>query len=153
MPSQPFSNPLRRKLKSGGPTLGLWATLESATVTEVAAELGVETAEAAANIAGILAAPGLEAIFFGPSDLSQSLGHLAVWEGPGVAEAILRMKGLADQRGIASGIIGTSAEDIARRREQGFGMIGLGSDIGLMIRQLRQLLTPFTDLAEHRGGY
>ena len=42
MPSQPFSNPLRRKLKSGGPTIGLWATLEGATVTEVAAELGLD---------------------------------------------------------------------------------------------------------------
>lgn len=264
MSSRPFSNPLRRKLKSGGPTVGLWATLESATVTEVAAELGIdwvcidmehgslgyrdvvdhlraakgsdlslivrvptasvdtikraldlgahgvllplirepselaeafgharyptsgkrglgheralrwgmamesyvavaneetmvipviETAEASANIAGILATPGLEAIFFGPSDLSQSFGHLAVWEGPGIAEEILRMKRLADELGIASGIIGASADDIARRRQQGFGMIGLGSDVGLMIRQLRELLTPFRDVAERRGGY
>lgn len=261
---KPFSNPLRRKLKSGGPTTGLWATLESATVTEVAAELGVdwvcvdmehgslgyrdvvdhlraakgsdlavivrvptasvdtikraldlgahgvllplireadelaeafsharyptsgkrglgheralrwgmamksyvavaneetmvipviETAEASANIADILAVPGLEAIFFGPSDLSQSFGHLAVWEGPGISEEILRMKALAAERGIASGIIGTSADDIARRRQQGFGMIGLGSDVGLMIRQLRELLAPFGDVAERKGGY
>ena len=40
---QAFSNPLRRKLKSGDrATLGLWVTLESATVTEVAAELGLD---------------------------------------------------------------------------------------------------------------
>ena len=264
MAMKQFSNPLRRKLKSGEETLGLWATLESATVTEVAAELGVdwvcvdmehgslgyrdvvdhlraakgselavivrvptasvdtikraldlgahgvllplirhaaelheafsharypligkrglgheralrwglaiesyvavandetmvipviETKEVSANIADILAVPGLEAIFFGPSDLSQSFGHLAVWEGPGIAEDILRMKRLADERGVASGVIGTSAEDIARRRDQRFGMIGLGSDIGLMIRQLRELLEPSRALPRRSAGY
>jgi 2-keto-3-deoxy-L-rhamnonate aldolase RhmA len=264
MPSQAFSNPLRRKLKSGGPTIGLWATLESATVTEVAAELGldwvcvdmehgslgyrdvvdhlraakgsdlamivrvptasvdtikraldlgahgvllplirtadelaeafvharyppsgkrglgheralrwgmamesyvaasneetmvipvIETADASSNIADILAVPGLEAIFFGPSDLSQSFGHLAVWEGPGIAEDILRMQRLAAARGIASGVIGTSADDIARRREQGFGMIGLGSDVGLMIRQLRAAIEPFRAAPGKSAGY
>lgn len=264
MPSQPFSNPLRRKLKTGAQTLGLWAALESATVTEVAAELGldwvcvdmehgalgyrdvvdhlraakgsdlavivrvptasvdtikraldlgahgvllplireaaelgeafsharyppaggrglgheralrwgmamesyvavaneetmvipvIETAEASANIEKILAVPGLEAIFFGPSDLSQSFGHLAVWEGPGIAEEILRIKGLADARGIASGVIGTSGEDIARRRREGFRMIGLGSDTGLLIRQLRDLMAPFRGGARESAGY
>src|SRR3546814_13494202 len=42
MPLPPFSNPLRTKLKSGDATFGLWVTLESATVTEVAAELGLD---------------------------------------------------------------------------------------------------------------
>ena len=256
MALQPFSNPLRPKLKlDHRATLGLWVTLESATVTEVAAELGldwvcidlehgslsyrdvvdhlraakgsdlsvivrvptaavdtikraldlgahgvlvplirgraeleeafayaryplagkrglgheralrwglavesyvaaaneetmvipvVETADASDAIEDILSARGLEAIFFGPSDLSQSRGHLAAWEGPGIADDILRMKRLADGRGIASGIIGTGVEDIGRRHEQGFRMIGLGSDTGLLMRQLQSLL-------EHSG--
>ncbi len=259
-----FSNPLRRSLASGKTALGLWVTLESATVTEVAAELGVdwvcvdmehgslgfrdvvdhlraargselavlvrvptagvdtikraldlgahgvllplisnraeledafrharyptsgkrglgheratawgmalesyvavaneetmvipviETAEASANIADILATPGLEAIFFGPSDLSQSFGHLAVWEGPGIAEEIVRIKSLADDRGIFSGIIGTSPDDMEGRRQQGFGMVALGSDVGLMMRQIRQLLEPFRALPDRKGGY
>jgi len=258
MPSPPFSNPLRRKLQSGDATFGLWVTLESATVTEVAAELGldwvcidmehgslgyrdvvdhlraakgsdlavivrvptaavdtikraldlgahgvllplirdaaelaeafsharyplvgrrglgheralrwgmdieryvavanqetmiipvIETTEAAANIAEILAVPGLEAIFFGSADLSQSFGHLAVWEGPGIAEEILRMQRLAADRGICTGMIGTGPQDIQRRLQEGFGMIGLGSDIGLLIRQLRELMVPLRGAA------
>ncbi len=255
---QAFSNPLRRKLKSGHrATLGLWVTLESATVTEVAAELGIdwvcvdmehgslsfrdvvdhlraakgsdlsvivrvptaavdtikrsldlgahgilvplirsraeleeafaharyplagrrglgheralrwglavesyvavaneetmiipviETADASDSIEDILSVRGLEAIFFGPSDLSQSRGHLAVWEGPGIADDILRMKRLANERGIASGIIGTGVEDIGLRHEQGFRMIGLGADVGLLMRQLRSLM-------DHSGKY
>jgi 2-keto-3-deoxy-L-rhamnonate aldolase RhmA len=259
-----FSNPLRRKLKADRTTFGLWVTLESATVTEIAADAGVdwicvdmehgslsyrdvldhiraargtdlavivrvpttavdtikraldlgahgvllplirtaddlrdgfrfarypaigqrglggeravrwgtaiesyvaaandetlvipviETAQASANIADILDVPGLEAIFFGPSDLSQSFGHLAVWEGPGVAEDILRMTELARGRNIVSGVIGTSAEDIARRREQGFRMIGLGSDAGLLVRQLRQSLAPYRHPDDRSGWY
>jgi hypothetical protein len=52
-----------------------------------------------------------------------------------VAEAILRMKGLADQRGIASA-------SSARAPKASSSAAGKAS---------RQLLTPFTGLAEHRG--
>jgi 2-keto-3-deoxy-L-rhamnonate aldolase RhmA len=106
----------------------------------------IETADASDSIEDILSVRGLEAIFFGPSDLSQSRGHLAVWEGPGIADDILRMKRLANERGIASGIIGTGVEDIGLRHEQGFRMIGLGADVGLLMRQLRSLM-------DHSGKY
>lgn len=260
----PFSNPLRARLKAKKETVGLWVTLESATATEIAAELGldwvcvdmehgsldfrdvldhlraargsdlavlvrvptasvdkikraldlgahgvllplirtadeldeafaharyplvgkrglgheralrwgmaiesyvaaadsetmvipvIETKDASDAIASILAVSGLEAIFFGPSDLSQSCGHRAVWEGPGVAEDILRIKQLAAQVNIASGIIGTSAEDIRRRRSEGFEMICIGSDVGLMIRQIRSQMEPFRALPARKAGY
>lgn len=249
-----FTNPLRARLKQGREAVGLWVTLESATATEVAAELGldwvcvdmehgsldfrdvvhhlraargsdlavlvrvptasvdkikraldlgahgillplirdaaeleesmsharyplagkrglghdralrwgmaieeyvatadsetmvipvIETKEASENIASILDVRGLETIFFGPSDLSQSFGHRAVWEGPGIAEDILRIKALAARRDIASGIIGTNAEDVARRRAEGFKMICIGTDVGLLIRQIRSEMKPF----------
>jgi len=97
----------------------------------------IETADAIENIDEILDVPGFEAIFFGPSDLSQSLGHMAVWEGPGVADIILRTAARSTQRGVATGVIGTSPEDITRRQEQGFKMIGLGADAGLLLRHLK----------------
>lgn len=106
----------------------------------------IETADASDNIESILAVDGLEAIFFGPSDLSQSRGHLAMWEGPGIAEDILRMAALATARGIANGVIGTSPADIVRRKDQGFKMIGLGSEAGLLLNLLREMLAP------HRHG-
>lgn len=100
----------------------------------------IETAEAADGIEGILAVPGLQAIFFGPADLSANLGTLGAWEGPGVAARILSIKDAAAARGIASGILGTSTEDAAARRDQGFTLIALGSDVGLLIRQARGAL-------------
>lgn len=98
----------------------------------------IETVAASRAIGDILAVEGLETIFFGPADLSQSYGHMAVWEGPGVAEDIVRMTDLAIARGIAPGIIGRGFDDVARREAQGFRMIGLGSDVGLLLGQIRE---------------
>ena len=102
----------------------------------------IETAEAVAAIDDILAAPGLDAIFFGPADLSASTGALGAWEGPGVAETILDIKRRAAERGIASGVLARDSADRRRRQAQGFGMVGLGSDTGLLIAALRQALAP-----------
>ena len=101
----------------------------------------IERYEAVDNIEAILAVPGLEAIFFGPSDLSTSQGYLGQWEGPGVAEQIQRVRALAAARGIVAGVLSTGPEDAVARREQGFKLIGLGADTGLLIRGLRQMLT------------
>ena len=99
----------------------------------------VETAEATANFADIVAVPGIEAVYFGPADLSASLGYVGDWEGPGVAERILEMKDTAAAAGVASGVMVTGAEDGRRRVEQGFRMIGLGTDTQLLFRQLTDI--------------
>ncbi|MHB8618215.1 MAG: HpcH/HpaI aldolase family protein [Chloroflexota bacterium] len=123
--------------------------LESAN-TEVMVMPLIETADAVAAINEILAVPGLEAIFFGPADLSATYGYLGAWEGPGVAERILSMKDQAGRAGIATGVVSTSSEDALQRRNQGFSMVGLGSDAGLLIRQAGGLLKKLRDQAvEH----
>jgi 2-keto-3-deoxy-L-rhamnonate aldolase RhmA len=100
----------------------------------------IETCPAAEEIDTILAVPGLEAIFFGPADLSASHGHLGAWEAPGIAELILSIREKAAARGIAAGLVSRSIEDAVRRRNQGFRMVGLGADTGLLIRSLMELL-------------
>jgi 2-keto-3-deoxy-L-rhamnonate aldolase RhmA len=98
----------------------------------------IETREAAENIDAILAVTGLEAIWFGPADLSSSHGYLGEWEGPGIAETILDIRARAAARGIGSGIVSRSPDDTAARRDQGFAMVGLGSDTGLLIRAIKE---------------
>jgi 2-keto-3-deoxy-L-rhamnonate aldolase RhmA len=93
----------------------------------------IETREAVEDIEGILAIPGLHAIFVGPADLSASYGHLGEWEGPGIAERILSIVERANEAGVRSGILGRDIDDMKLRIKQGFRMIGLGSDISLMI--------------------
>lgn len=100
----------------------------------------IETRQASADIENILKVEGLEAIFFGPADLSASQGHLGHWEGPGVADDIARIAAMTRDRGIAAGVIGWDETDMERRAEQGFRMIGLGSDIGFVARQAKNLL-------------
>jgi 2-keto-3-deoxy-L-rhamnonate aldolase RhmA len=101
----------------------------------------IETREAAENFDDILAVPGLELIFFGPADLSACYGHLGEWEGPGMAELIVNLRARAAQRGIGSGIMSLDPTDACKRRDQGFNLIGLGSDTGMMIRSINSSLT------------
>jgi 2-keto-3-deoxy-L-rhamnonate aldolase RhmA len=103
----------------------------------------IETREASADFDNIAAVEGLEAIFFGPADLSASCGHLGHWEGPGVAEDILRIAGIARGRGIAAGLMAWDEEDVARRAGQGFRMIGLGADVGFLARPLKSAFGRF----------
>ena len=100
----------------------------------------IETREAAEDIEAILATPGLEAIFFGPADLSASHGYLGQWEGPGIAEKILDIRRRAEERGIAAGLMARTADDAAARRAQGFNLIGLGADTGLLIQGVSAVL-------------
>ena len=103
----------------------------------------IETRGASEDFENIVKVEGLEAIFFGPADLSASFGHLGHWEGPGVADDILRITNLARKHNIAAGVIGWDEADMASRAEQGFRMIGLGSDIGFMTKQVKSLLGKF----------
>jgi 2-keto-3-deoxy-L-rhamnonate aldolase RhmA len=100
----------------------------------------IETVEGGRNLEPILDVPGIDAVFFGPVDYSASAGFLGQWEGPGVAETILGFKETVRARGLACGILTTGIEDSLKRKEQGFRMIALGADTGLLIRSLRASL-------------
>lgn len=111
----------------------------------------IETREAAERIDVLLAVPGLEAIFFGPADLSATHGFLGEWEGPGIAEKILDIRARAAARGIAAGLVARTVLDAVRRQEQGFRLIGLGADTGLLIRALREALEAVEDASAQKG--
>lgn len=100
----------------------------------------IETRAAVENIDAILDVPGVRGIFFGPADLSATCGYLGQWEGPGVADQILDVKRRAAARGIFSGVVSRSTADARERVGQGFTLVGLGSDAGLMIRQVQASL-------------
>jgi 2-keto-3-deoxy-L-rhamnonate aldolase RhmA len=97
----------------------------------------IETVEAGEALDSILEVPGIDAIQLGPADYSASSGFLGQWEGPGVADKLLGFKDAARARGLGCGILATSVDDAIRRREQGFQLIGLGADTGLLIRSIR----------------
>ena len=110
----------------------------------------IETRDAVDHIDEILAVPGLETLFFGPADLSASQGYLGQWEGPGVAEQILDVRARAAARGIGAGVMATSVDDAVRRRDQGFRLVGLGSDAALLIRSVNAALLALRGRTEKR---
>jgi 2-keto-3-deoxy-L-rhamnonate aldolase RhmA len=128
----------------GGERATLWASQLRACTGRANAETMViplmETVPAGECIDAILDVPGVDAVFFGPADYSASAGYLGEWEGPGVAERLLAIQKRITARGLACGIMGTSIEDARRRQEQGFRMIGVASDTGLLIRGATEAL-------------
>jgi 2-keto-3-deoxy-L-rhamnonate aldolase RhmA len=100
----------------------------------------IETVEAYNSLDAIMSTPGVDALFIGPADLSSSAGYLGQWEGPGVAEMVLAIKDRAAARGLACGIMAKGLDNARMRRDQGFRMIGVASDTGLIIRGAQEAL-------------
>jgi 2-keto-3-deoxy-L-rhamnonate aldolase RhmA len=100
----------------------------------------IETVAAGENIDSLLDVPGIDVFFFGPADYSSTAGYPGQWEGPGVAAAILRAADRIRARGKACGVVATSNENLAERQGQGFRMLGVGLDTGLLVRSLRGAL-------------
>jgi 2-keto-3-deoxy-L-rhamnonate aldolase RhmA len=110
----------------------------------------METVAAGEAIGAILDVRGVDAIFCGPADYSASAGYLGEWEGPGVAEQLLAIKDAIRARGVPCGIMGTDAANARMRRQQGFQMIGLGSDTGLLIRASQEAMKGLEESAPSR---
>jgi 2-keto-3-deoxy-L-rhamnonate aldolase RhmA len=100
----------------------------------------IETVRGAEQAAALTTVEGVEVFFIGPADFSASAGFRGQWEGPGVAEKILAVKNVVRGSGKHCGLLATSHEDAHQRLEQGFRMIGLGQDTGLLLRSLRAAL-------------
>ena len=94
----------------------------------------IETAEALGNVADILATPGLDGVFVGPSDLAISLGHApaAVPTEPAVLTACHDVAAAAVGCGKAAAIYCGDGAMAARMFDAGFGMCAVGSDLALM---------------------
>ncbi|MBI2949126.1 MAG: hypothetical protein HYY23_15910 [Verrucomicrobia bacterium] len=100
----------------------------------------IETVTAGRNVQALCQVPGVEIFFFGPADYSSTAGYRGQWEGPGVAEQILAVKDTLRRAGKHCGLMTTSEQNIFTRLDQGFRMLGLGFDSGLMLRSLRSAL-------------
>ena len=100
----------------------------------------IESVTGGQNIQELVKVPGVELFFFGPADYSASSGYPGQWEGPGVAEQILAAKDAIHAAGKHCGVLTLSHENLIQRREQGFRMLGLGSDTGFLLRGLRESL-------------
>lgn len=79
----------------------------------------IETAAGAENAAAIAATPGIDMLFIGPADLSQSLGVPGELEHPRVIEATESTLRAARAAGKWSGVMGLDPENAARWKAEG----------------------------------
>ena len=100
----------------------------------------IESVQAADNIKELVKVPGVEIFFFGPADFTSSAGYAGQWEGPGVAEQILAANNVILESDKNSGVIVTSEENLVLRTDQGFRMVGLGTDSSFLLNGMKQML-------------
>jgi len=96
----------------------------------------IESVKAGRNIQSMLEVDGVDLFLIGPADYSSTAGFRGQWEGPGVAEQLLAIKDAVRAAGKHCGLITTSHENLLQRREQGFRILALGTDTGLLLRGL-----------------
>ena len=100
----------------------------------------IESIAAIPNVAAMCEIDGIDLFFFGPADFSSTAGFRGQWEGPGVAEQILSLKDTINAAGKHCGVVSTSNQNLTDRLDQGFRMLALGTDSGLLLRSLHQSL-------------
>ncbi len=102
----------------------------------------IETAQALDNLDAILAVPGLDAVYIGPSDLSLALGCRPTFDDVElrVAEAIAHILARAKAHGLRAGIHNGVAEGAAARVAMGFDFVTVSSDARLIAAGSQQIL-------------
>ena len=100
----------------------------------------IESIEAIPNVADMCKVDGVEIFFFGPADFSSTAGFRGQWEGPGISEKILELKNTIKNAGKYCGVVSTSNQNLTERIDQGFQMLAMGTDNGMMLRSLHESL-------------
>ena len=116
--------------------------------SEVLVVLQTESPRGVDNAPEIYSLPGVDAVFVGPNDLRAQMRTPAPGSAAGQAfeppwtdptpeafEAMLtRIREAGDAAGVPVGLHVQTAEDVRRRREEGWRFIAYASDLGLMVR-------------------
>lgn len=99
------------------------AALVPAINERVLSIIQFEHIDALAHLDTILATPGLDVLFVGPTDLGQSMGFAGQTGRPEVENVIQQVADTARGKGVSLAIVAPDAETTNRRIAQGFQMI------------------------------
>ncbi|HTJ07226.1 MAG TPA: 4-hydroxy-2-oxoheptanedioate aldolase [Caldimonas sp.] len=110
---------------------------------EICVLVQVESAEGIANVAAIARTEGVDGVFFGPADLSASLGHLGNASHPDVLRAIDDGIAAVLAAGKAPGILATNPERARGYLAAGALFVAVGFDTTLLARGARSLAGDF----------
>lgn len=102
---------------------GSMADLVPAINDRVLSLIQFEHIEALAHLDEILATPGLDILFVGPTDLHQSMGYGGQYGRPEVEAVIQQVVDAGKQKGVPLAIVAPDAATTNRRLAQGFQMV------------------------------
>jgi 4-hydroxy-2-oxoheptanedioate aldolase len=103
----------------------------------------IEEPAGAANVEAICAAPGVDALFFGPGDMSLAMGVQAADDA--VTGAMQRVARVAGEHGIPVGTTASGAADARRKLEMGYRFLLVGNDTGMLLRSARTAVESIRD--------
>jgi 4-hydroxy-2-oxoheptanedioate aldolase len=103
-----------------------------------------ETALALANLAAIAAVDGVDGVFFGPADLSASMGYRGQLDHPAVQRAILDGIATVRSAGKAPGILTADRKRALQYLDAGALFVAVGIDTTLLVDAARALAQSFT---------
>ncbi|WP_313349205.1 HpcH/HpaI aldolase family protein [Paracoccus sp. (in: a-proteobacteria)] len=127
---------------SPSPRAGNYGTMGAAAYTaksdaESVVMVQIEDAEALDRLDMIASVPGIDVLFVGPADLSQSLG--CGFPSAQLDAAIVRVIQAARHANVAAGLFVGDESQIAAWRERGVSVFVCGSDQGLVIKGARRI--------------
>ncbi|WP_345814879.1 4-hydroxy-2-oxoheptanedioate aldolase [Paraburkholderia sp. PREW-6R] len=120
----------------------------------------VETMQGMQNLPEIAAVDGIDGVFFGPSDLSASMGLLGQPGDASVREAIRHGIDTVREAGKAAGVLAPDPGIAADYLAAGATFVAVGTDTGLLSRAAADLAASYKNsaaagatIAAVRGGY
>jgi len=110
----------------------------------------IETRQALANLDAILATPGLDGVYVGPSDLAFDLGHAPHFDTANEdLLAIFRdVAARARSHGKIAGMHNATPDYARRMADMGFHLVTFGSDIGFVLAGGQAAMAAFAALAD-----
>jgi 4-hydroxy-2-oxoheptanedioate aldolase len=129
-----------------------------AAEAELCVLVQVETVKGLENLPGIASTEGVDGVFFGPADLSASMGLLGKPGAEPVRRAICDGIAIVRQAGKAAGVLAPDRTIADEYIAAGATFVAIGTDVGLLGAAAKALLTsyraaPITPNASERGGY
>ena len=111
-----------------------------------------ETTLAMSNLAAVAAVDGVDGVFFGPADLSASMGYRGQPGHPEVQTAILRGIAVVRAAGKAAGILMADRALAQSYLDAGAMFVAVGVDTTLLVRAARDLVASYRQPASNAAS-
>lgn len=124
---------------------------------EICVLVQVETTAGLHNLQAIAEVDGVDGVFFGPADLSASMGLLGKAGAEPVRSAIRDGIAIVRRTGKAAGVLAPDERFAREYLDAGATFVAVGTDVGLLGSAAQNLLSNYKNAAAHsadkQGGY